>query len=258
MSISDIRPLVSETIEEITSPVFIKQMIWVTGLWVVTIATLLININFLNTHYGDAPRPDDLILELIPETMTFVTLSEVTGMLGTVLILYIMWTERFRRVPKLLALLGMMYMLRGFTIILTPLGQIQPPAETYPAGDFIAQNFYYGMFFSGHTASAWIQVFFLKGNRLRPVAAVIGCIQVFTLFASHQHYTIDIVGGLLVAYFFTHFDFLRLVPKSLLTVKWMPWYTGRASMKKLVYADYNTCADDSVNQVKNKAHKSAV
>ena len=238
---TNIRPLVSETIEEVTSPIFIKQMLWVGALWLVMIATLLMNIRFLNTNYADAPRPDDLILDLLPETMAFVTLSEFTGALGTLLMVYVMWTERFRRLPKLLALLGLMYLLRGFTIILTPLGQIQPPAETYPESDLIAQNFYYGMFFSGHTASAWIQVFFIKGSRLRPIAAFIASIQVFTLFASHQHYTIDIMGGLLVAYFFTHFDFMRLVPTSLLSIKWMPWYTGRRSAKKIKYQDYNTC-----------------
>lgn len=233
---------VAETFAEVTSFVYIKQMIWVGILWAVMILTLLANIDFLNTHYGDAPRPDDLILDRLEETTDHVEFGELVGTIGSALMIFAMWQERFRRVPKLLMLIALMYMLRGFVIPLTPLGQIQPPAETYPESDFIAQNFYFGMFFSGHTAAAWIQVFFIKGHPLRPLAYVGGIIQMYTLIASHQHYTVDLFGGLIVAYFFTHFDFMRLVPRPLLRVKWMPWYTGDSAKRH--YKSYNTCSPD--------------
>lgn len=232
-----------DTFSVVTSPIFIKQMVWVSMIWAVMVLTLLVNIDFLNGHYSDAPRPDDIILDNLQETDDHVAFGELTGLIGTCVMVFAMWQEGLRRVPKLLMLLALMYILRAFTIPLTPLGQIHHPAVTYPENDFVAQNFYFGMFFSGHTASAWLQVFFLKGHRLRPIAAFVGCVQVYTLLASHQHYTVDIFGGLIVAYFMTHFDLMRFVPKRLRTVKWMPWYTGEDSDYET--KSYNTCLTET-------------
>lgn len=235
---------IAETWSIVTSGLFIKQMIWVGILWAIMTFTLLVNIDFLNGHYGDAPRMNDILLDNIEETESHVELSELTGVLGTIGMIFIMWQEGFRRAPKLLMLMALMYMLRGFTIPLTPLGQIKHPALTYPETDFVAQNFYFGMFFSGHTASAWIQIFFIKrGHPLRPVAYIAGFIQMYTLIVSHQHYTVDLFGGLIVAYFFTHFDLMRLVPRPLLNVKWMPWYTGEPIIER-EHESFNTCNPD--------------
>lgn len=218
--------LVRRTIYDLTRPVFIKQMAWVLLLWGLLIITALHNIRFMKTRYPKPPRPDDLILDLFKGSDSFITFAAIAGSLGTFLIVYIMWREGFKRVPKLLFLLVIMYFIRAFTIPLTPLAQIRDPAATYAESNIIAQNFYHGMFFSGHTASAFIQVFFIKGHPMRPVAAAIAVIQVIALLGSHSHYSIDIFGGFFVAYFVAHFDFMRLVPRRLHTVRWMPWYVG--------------------------------
>jgi hypothetical protein len=220
------KEVINRTIYDLTRPLFIKQMIWVTLFWMIAVVVILTNMDYLKTHYPDAARPDDYFLELIPETEEFIPLSDVIGRMGALIIIYVMWEERFRRAPKLLFLLALMYVLRSYTIILTPLKQIQPPAETYAESNFMMQNFYHGMFFSGHTASAFIQVFYIKGHWLRPLAIVIAVFEVIALIASHSHYSIDIVGGFFVAYFFVHFDFMYFVPKPLRAVTWMPWYTG--------------------------------
>lgn len=221
-----VNAVIRRTLGDLTHPIFIKQMVWVALFWALTVITILLNIEFLNTQYPNAAKPNDLILDLIPETEAFITVGEVLSALQIVLVVYVMWTWRFKPAPKLLFLMGLMFMIRGFAINLTPLGQIQPPSENYPDGHFIARTFYYGMFFSGHTASAFIQAFFIKGHRLRPLVFVLASVQAFALLASHSHYSIDVFGGFFVAYFVTHYDFMRLVPNRLLHVKWMPWYTG--------------------------------
>ena len=226
--------LVKRTVYDLTRPVFLKQMVWVGVFWIITLLTITLNIQFLNTHFADAVRPDDLILNMIPETPIFVTVAEVGSALQVILIAFIMWQWRFKPAPKMLFLIAAMFMLRGFVITFTPLGQIQRPQENFPESHIIARTFYYGMFFSGHTASAFIQAFYVKEHRLRPVVFLLATIQAFALLASHSHYTIDVVGGFFVAYFMTHFDFMRLVPVALRSVKWLPWYTEavpRASMR---------------------------
>lgn len=225
-----IERFIRRIVQDLTDPVFLKQMVWAGVMWVIMVVTVLANIRFLKDRYPKPVRPPDLLHDLFPRNDALIDVGDWCGVIGTICMVYIMWQKHFKPVPKLLFLLAAMYTLRGFTITLTPLAQIQIPAKNYADNNLIVHSFYYGMFFSGHTASAFIQVFMIKGHPLRPLVTLIACIQVFTLIASHSHYTIDIFGGFFVAYFFTHYDFMTLVPKPLYNVKWMPWYTGERAL----------------------------
>jgi hypothetical protein len=87
----------------------------------------------------------------------------------------------------------------------------------------IAQSMYKGMFFSGHTGSAFTQTFFEKQRLLRRLHIVLAFLQGFSLLASHSHYTIDVFAAFFVAYFVTHFEFKRLVPERWRGLRWAPW-----------------------------------
>lgn len=223
--------LIQRTKNDLTRPQFIKQMLWVSLFWLISLGIILHNINLLRTTFTDAVRPHDLILDFVPEMPQFLILGEIVGTAGTLIIITVMWQWRFEKLPMLLFLLGAMYLFRSFVILLTPLAQIQPPSENFTEAHWIAQNFYHGMFFSGHAASAFIQAFYIKGHSLRDAALGLACVQVVVILFSHSHYTIDVVGGIFVAYFFTHFDFMRLVPAFMHDVRWMPWYHERSSNK---------------------------
>lgn len=219
-----ISELWQRTRADLTNPVFIKQMAWVIGFWGVVLVTILLNIDYLQTAYPNPVRPDDRLLDLFAENTDFIIIGEVFSAMQVFIVVLLVWSRNFRDAPRLLFLTGVMFMMRGFIITLTPLAQIQPPSLNYDESHIIAQNFYHGMFFSGHTASAFIQAMYFKGHRLRPVLLSLASIQAFTLILSHSHYTIDIVGGLFVAYFIVKFDWMRLVPSALREVRWMPWY----------------------------------
>lgn len=210
----------------ITSRHFIKQMVWVAGFWILTVILIIVNIQFLKTNYPNPVRPDDLLLDLIPETTAFIAVGDfiTSGMFMLTIFYYSIWQGNLRRLPQLLFLLAVMYLMRAFVINMTPLAQIQPPSENFPEDHFIAQTFYHGMYFSGHTASAFIQPLFFKGAKHRWVLFVLASIAAFSLIASHSHYTIDVIGGFFVAYFIVKFDWMRLVPPFLRELPWMPWY----------------------------------
>lgn len=216
--------LVQRTFKDLTRPPMLKQWVWVLGFTLLVVLNLLVNINWLKNEYPNPVQPPDLFLDLIPETEAFITLGEILSAIEVIVVVGILYTMRFKGAPKLIFLVMTMFWIRGYAILLTPLAQIQPPSENYSEAHFIAQNFYYGMFFSGHTASAFIQAFYFKGHRLRPLIFFLASVQAFSLVASHSHYSIDIFGGLFVAYLVTHFDFMRLVPPFLHNVRWMPWY----------------------------------
>jgi hypothetical protein len=219
----------------IKDPIFIKQMLWITLLVVLMLISILANIDFLKTNYPDdtLTRPGDRVLDAIPPNYDFLQIGETVSRLemSVVAFFFLTSTQRLRRLPKMLFLLCVMFILRGFAITLTPLAQITPPGEHFPESNFIAQNFYHGMFFSGHSSSALIQAFFFwpyrfKGIRITWFILPIAIMEVISMIWGHQHYSIDIFTAFFVVYFVMTFEFMRLVPKSLLEVKWMPWWTG--------------------------------
>lgn len=225
-----VREHLAGIIEEVRRPLFIKQVIWAFVFFWLMVGSVYLNIQSMNAQYPDPPQPPDLILDNVPQSDTYIVLGETASAIQFLLVILLLVTARarFRELPHLASLLILMFMIRGFVITLTPLGQIQPPSENYAADHWIAQNFYHGMFFSGHTASALIQVMFfhrfkIRGIRLSWVLLPLATIQIISLLGSHQHYTIDIVGGAFVAYFVVHFDFTQLVPARLRRMAWLPW-----------------------------------
>lgn len=225
--ISSIHPraLIRRTIYDLTRPHLLKQFAWVALFWVIVAVSILLNIHYLKTTYPNPVQPNDRLLDLFKENATFIWVAEIFSSVEVALVMFIFWTRGFKGAPYLLFMMGAMFMLRGFVITLTPLAQIQPPSKNYSDSYIVAQLFYHGMFFSGHTASAFIQAFYFKGHRLRPLIFLAASIQAIALLISHSHYSIDVVGGFFVAYSVSHFDWMRLVPPALREVKWMPWYS---------------------------------
>lgn len=222
-------------------PVFIKQSLWMLVVGTLMVGSILINIDFLMNTYPDPPRPPDRILDLIPQNTDFVHYGEYFSQLQIVILAVVILSSpaRLRKVPHLLLLLGIMFTIRGFAITLTPLAQITPPSEFFDESNVIAQRFYQGMFFSGHSSSALIQAFFFWNERFRGIRltwfilpTALG--QVASMIIGHQHYTIDIFAAFFVVYFVLTFDFMRLVPRLLRNVRWMPWYTGETDTNEAV------------------------
>lgn len=209
------------------------------------VASILINIEFLMNNYPDPPRPPDRILDLIPQNEDFVHYGEYFSQIQIAILAIIILSSpaRLRKTPYLVFLLGVMFTIRGFAITLTPLAQITPPSEFFDETNIIAQRFYQGMFFSGHSSSALIQAFFFWNDRFRGIRltwfilpTALG--QVSAMIIGHQHYTIDIFAAFFVVYFVLTFDFMRLVPEPLRNIRWMPWYTGhREKTPDLVTSD---------------------
>jgi hypothetical protein len=215
-----------ETVHEVTRPVFVKQMLWSVGIFALMTVNLLVNIHLLNTVYPNPAQPPDLLLDVFPVSTAWIAVGEVVAGVQVGLTGYVLLERRLAGLPRLIFLLTVMYWLRAYAILLTPLAQIQPPELNYPDSHIIARTFYEGMFFSGHTGSAFVQAFFISGSRLRSLSLVLAAVQGLALLISHSHYSIDVFGAFFVAYFVTHFDFMRLVPQRARQLRFMPWYTG--------------------------------
>ena len=193
-------------------------------LFAVMVAVLYFGaVGFLDATYPNPVHPDDLVLDILPEMRLFIAIGEIVSAAQGLLTVYGLARNRFQDLPRFIFQLGLMFALRSVAIVLTPLAQIQNPAENFSPDHWIAQSMYKGMFFSGHTGSAFTQFFFEKQRQLRRIHLVLACMQMFSLLASHSHYSIDIFAAFFVAYFVTHLEFKRLVPADWRDISWAPW-----------------------------------
>jgi hypothetical protein len=222
------RDFVRESLETVN----FKNLAWAGVFWLVMIATVVGSITLLDEYYTDPAagrpvRPDDLIFDLLPQMDAFLGISEVAGWFLAGLSFYTIARRRFKEAPTLLFQVAMLFWLRAFTIVLTPLAEINPPNFDHLAARYL----YRGMFFSGHTGSAFTQYFFfarrddVDGN-VKILQLLLASLIGFSMVASHAHYTIDVFAAPFIAYFITHYDFGRWIPNSWRGWRWAPWYGG--------------------------------
>jgi membrane-associated phospholipid phosphatase len=150
------------------------------------------------SDFADRPVAPDLLFRLLPQVpqASYVTLVAMAAML-TLFALYAIRCES-HRLPEFIAVIAVMYMLRAPLLVLTPLAADRASSlVTFPL-------FVYGLFPSGHTALAVLLVAFTD-RKLAPgvhIAQIaLAWVVVIGMLLSRVHYSIDIAGGLLLAYF---------------------------------------------------------
>lgn len=170
------------------------------------------------TWFPDRPVPRDLLFELLPDAAWTQYAVEAVYLASLALLVYYVWTKgHVRRVPEIMALRGVMDISRALIIVLTPLGVPYDEATHFnPTGGLMRQ---WGEFPSGHMAT--ILLFYLVIDRdeapaIKRVMLVLVCAEAVLLLTSRSHYSISIVGGLLLGYFIYHqyhdgrgFDWLK-------------------------------------------------
>lgn len=145
--------------------------------------------------FADAVRPDDLMFELLPYVgpARWLTVVSLAGSLAAFL-----WSTRKEpaTLPAAGVVIALMYLLRAGLIVLTPL------APAHGEGGFVFPQVQYGMFPSGHTALVALLALMVPRRRgwRRWQWGMVG-LMITGLLLARGHYSIDIVGGLLLAYF---------------------------------------------------------
>ncbi len=170
---------------------------------------------FLDKYYPNPVTPDDLILDRIDEYSIFVKVGEIAGWMQMIWVVITVTQHNFRRSGEYLSRVGLFYILRAFTIILNPLAQMQDAASN-GSNPVLAELFYKGMFFSGHTGVAFLLFFLHKENdKMKWVKFVTACIVGASVLLSHSHYSIDVVGGILAAYFIAHIKLPKILTSGI-------------------------------------------
>lgn len=155
--------------------------------------------NFIQLKYPDRPMVPDLLFDLTPPILWTQYLSDPL-IIFTGIVFFLFMYKKFttRYLQHFFYSFGLIHLFRALIIPLTPLGRYF--TNNQPYGIFQATQ--HGMFTSGHTAAAFL--FYLlvpaKYNKLKLITLLFFFGQVIVLLLSRGHYSIDIIGGIMVAY----------------------------------------------------------
>jgi membrane-associated phospholipid phosphatase len=164
----------------------------------VVAATSILGNRLIIERFPDRPRPRDLLFELLPYVEWTRYLTVVALVIGFAIFLYYAVRLEPERIPAFTTVFAIMYILRAAIMILTPLASSE--------GDkpFVFTLQQYGMFPSGHIAASLILVLLTSAALapgLRKVQWGLFVMEGVGLVLAHGHYSIDLVGGLLLAFF---------------------------------------------------------
>lgn len=151
-------------------------------------------------YFPDRFAVDDLLFRLTPYVGWTQYLTDLENIFCVGLLAFYIFWGRSEKIVYALSTFAVMEFARGILVALTPLG-----------GTFGNDAYYgltkirqYGAFPSGHFAVA-VMCYFLIDQKEAPTLKLLAFIGIFvegiSLILSRGHYSIDIAGGFLIAYF---------------------------------------------------------
>lgn len=173
------------------------------GALAVTLGAALVSNAVLVTWFPERPKPPDLLFEALPFVSSMQYVADIALLAGFAILLWYGIARRPDRIPEMLALFAVMETLRAFIMMLTPLDSAYLRGATFGLFPIVQ----YGMFPSGHAASVLLCMLLVSKQdapRARTALGALVVIECAALILSHAHYSIDVVGGLLLSYFVWH------------------------------------------------------
>lgn len=148
---------------------------------------------------NNLPSLPDLILDKLPY-YNVALIYDISSFISIIIvIIYIVHKKDYNRVPFMLLMYGIIEIVRGFFIILTPLGN--PALFIGSDGLFNGFSKYeLGNYPSGHVGFMFLLLLMVKSRFYKGLLSLCLLAIIISLLLAHAHYSIDIFGGLLFAY----------------------------------------------------------
>ena len=168
---------------------------------------------YLHNHLsegGTLPMLSDLILDNLP-VFNVALYYDIFALIPIILVfIYVIHKNQYNRVPFILMMSAIFYIVRGIFIVLTPFGN--PPM--FSGSDPLFNGFSrfdLGVYPSGHAGNVFL-LFLLVNDKLYKWL-ILSCLilVIITLFLAHGHYSIDIFSGLFFAYAICSFGEKKLM-----------------------------------------------
>jgi hypothetical protein len=145
------------------------------------------------------PMLSDLILDNLP-VIDVSLIYDLVALLPILLyLIYIPHKKDYNRIPFSLLMIGIIYIVRGVFIVLTPFGNPPMFNGSDPLFHGFA-NYELGVYPSGHVGIVFLLMLLVKDKIYKWIMATCLVIVILALFLAHGHYSIDILSGIFFAY----------------------------------------------------------
>lgn len=145
------------------------------------------------------PMLSDLILDNLP-SLNVALYYDIFALIPIILVLiYVVHKKDYNRIPFIILMSALFYMVRGVFIVLTPFGN--PPM--FNGSDPLFNGFSkydLGVYPSGHAGNVFLLYLLVKDILYKWSILICLILVIITLFLAHGHYSIDILSGLFFAY----------------------------------------------------------
>lgn len=145
------------------------------------------------------PMLSDLILDYMP-VVNVALYYDIFALIPVILVLiYVVHKKDYNRIPFIILMSGIFYIVRGIFIVLTPFGN--PPM--FIGSDPLFNGFAkydLGVYPSGHAGNVFLMFLLVKDKTYKLMIVACLILVIVTLFLAHGHYSIDIFSGLFFAY----------------------------------------------------------
>lgn len=155
------------------------------------------------------PMLSDLILDNLP-VVNVAIYYDIFALLPLIVVLiYVVHKKDYNRIPFIIMMSALFYIVRGIFIVLTPFGN--PPM--FSGSDPLFNGFAkydLGVYPSGHAGNVFLMFLLVKDKLYKWIILTCLIIVIITLFLAHGHYSIDIFSGLFFSYAINAFGEKRL------------------------------------------------
>jgi membrane-associated phospholipid phosphatase len=145
------------------------------------------------------PMLSDLILDNLPMLNVSLFYDLFCLVIFATVAIYIIHRKDYDRIPFILLLCGIFFIIRGIFIVLTPFGN--PPEFNGSDPWFNGfSRFELGVYPSGHVGNSFLLLLLVKDRKYRRIMWIWLTVIIVSLFLAHGHYSIDILSGVFFAY----------------------------------------------------------
>jgi hypothetical protein len=145
------------------------------------------------------PMLSDLILDNLPVIDVSLIYDSVSLIPIILTAVYFFHKRDYNRLPLFLLLVGMLYIVRGVFIVLTPFGNPPMFNGSDPLFHGFA-NYELGVYPSGHVGNVFLLLLLVKDQMYKLIFGICLIIVIVALFLAHGHYSIDILSGIFFSY----------------------------------------------------------
>jgi membrane-associated phospholipid phosphatase len=154
--------------------------------------------NYINEGKS-LPMLSDLILDNLPVLDVSLVYDIFCIVIFATVAIYIVHRKDYNRIPFILLLCGIFFIVRGIFVVLTPFGN--PPE--FNGSDALFNGFSryeLGVYPSGHVGNSFLLLLLVNDIKYRRIMWIWLTVIILSLFLAHGHYSIDILSGIFFAY----------------------------------------------------------